>query len=53
MTKVLYTSPTLTSEEKIPEQGWEVEGVASTDNNDDIGDIYPAPLFVGRILGES
>ena len=53
VTKVLYTSPTLTSEEKIPEQGWEVEGVASTDDNDDIGDIYPAPLFVGRILGES
>ena len=45
VSKVLYSSPTMTNGDVIPEQGWEVEGEG--DN------IYPAPLFVGRISGAS
>ena len=52
---VLYTSPTFTSSENgsstkggIPEQGWEVEGTSEMAED---GDIYPAPLFVGKVAG--
>jgi hypothetical protein len=53
-TTVLYTSPTLTGGGdmigNIPQRGWEVEG---GDDNADVEDcIYPAPLFVGRVVSD-
>ena len=46
--KVLYTSPTSTGSESIrasiPQHGWEVEGEVDAES-----DVYPPPLFVGRV----